>query len=507
MEKMQRDRLPTTVVKAAIRKQKQDLAKKAKEDAAKMRANARALAQQKKGNPMFANLSQGTEPTQQTESLDELLSQSIAFNPRETEKIVEKFGMDETELSQMPMSECPPQLSTELLPYQRQGLAWMLDRESPSLPKEGSDDIVQLWKRVGKRYMNIATNYSSSTAPPLASGGILADDMGLGKTLQVISLILANSTPKTSKSSKATLIISPLGVMSNWRDQIAAHIHKEYALRVLTYHGSGKKEAANLSQYDVVITTYGALASEYGQLLSATGKLAKTKRGLFAIRWRRVVLDEGHTIRTPKTKAACAACMLEADSRWSLTGTPIVNNLKDLYSQGKFIRLSGGLEDLPVFHSALIRPLNAGDENASLLLQALMATICLRRRKDMSFVNLRLPPMESHILHVKFLPHEKEKYEMFEYVITHPILNLIKQVNNTNTLGPRLRVSSWTSSQTKARKQHIPMSLRFFYDFVKYAIIGNFVTTVSKDLWNYWRRIRWLSSLRRTSRHFKPYCN
>ncbi|EEQ34068.1 putative RING-type E3 ubiquitin transferase [Microsporum canis] len=414
IEKMQRDKLPIGAAKAEIRKLKQEQAKKAKEDAARIRANAKVLAREKKGDIMFANLSQGTEPTQQTESLDELLSQSITFNPRETEKIVEKFGMDETELSQMPMADCPAQLSTKLLPYQRQGLAWMLDRESPSLPKEGSDEIVQLWKRVGKRYMNIATNYSSSSAPPLASGGILADDMGLGKTIQIISLILANSTPKTPKSSKTTLIISPLGVMSNWRDQIAAHIFDEHALSVLTYHGPGKKEAANLAKYDVVITTYGALASEYGQLLGATGKLAKAKKGLFSVHWRRVVLDEGHTIRTPKTKAARAACLLEADSRWSLTGTPIVNNLKDLYSQGKFIRLSGGLEDLPVFHSALIRPLNAGDENASLLLQALMATICLRRRKDMSFVNLRLPPMESHILHVKFLPHEKEKYDMFE---------------------------------------------------------------------------------------------
>ncbi|KAF3482406.1 DNA repair protein RAD5 [Arthroderma uncinatum] len=414
LEKMQRDKLPVGVAKAAIRKRKQDDAKRAKEDAAKARANARALAQQEKGKPMFANLASGGEQTVQTESLDELLSQSIAFNPRETEKIVEKFGMDETELSQMPMADCPVELSTQLLPYQRQGLAWMLNRESPSLPEEGSDEIVQLWKRVGKRYMNIATNYTSSKEPPLASGGILADDMGLGKTIQIIALILANSAPKTPKSSRATLIISPLGVMSNWRDQIATHVLDKNALRVLTYHGAGKKEGANLGQYDVVITTYGALASEYGQLLGPTGKLAKTKKGLFSLHWRRVVLDEGHTIRTPKTKAARAACLLEAGSRWSLTGTPIVNNLKDLYSQGKFIRLSGGLEDLPVFHSALIRPLNAGDENASLLLQALMATICLRRKKDMSFVNLRLPPMESHILHVKFLPHEKEKYEMFE---------------------------------------------------------------------------------------------
>ncbi|KKZ66165.1 hypothetical protein EMCG_01142 [[Emmonsia] crescens] len=416
MAKMQLDRLPLKAIKQFRREKQKQCAAYAREAAKQARPLAKGKGQQWKvsENPMYANLSipNGNEP-KETASLEDIIGQSTSFNPREMGQFVERFGTDEDELARMPMAPCPKALSTELLPYQRQGLAWMLDKESPKLPSKGSRDIVQLWKRSGNMFTNIATNYTTVTEPPLASGGILADDMGLGKTVQIISLILTDSAPRTKDSSKTTLVISPLGVMSNWRDQIAQHIHSDQALRVLIYHGAGKKEAKNLNDYDVVVTTYGALASEYGQIENKTLNF-KPSQGLFSLRWRRVVLDEGHTIRNPRTRGARAACKLEADSRWSLTGTPIINNLKDLYSQVKYLGVSGGLEDLAVFNSAVIRPLTACEPNASLVLQALMGTICLRRKKEMNFINLRLPPLSSHVLHVKFLPHEQEKYDMFQ---------------------------------------------------------------------------------------------
>ncbi|KMU76170.1 DNA repair protein RAD5 [Coccidioides immitis RMSCC 3703] len=160
------------------------------------------------------------EKNKNQESIDDIIGQSVVFNPREMSQVVEKFGADEKELAAMPMAECPASLSTELLPYQRQGLAWMLDKESPQLPGIGREDVVQLWKRQAQAYKNIATGYVTNQAPPLASGGILADDMGLGKTIQTISLILADLKVASAQSSRTTLIISPLGVMSNWRDRL-----------------------------------------------------------------------------------------------------------------------------------------------------------------------------------------------------------------------------------------------------------------------------------------------
>lgn len=418
-QRMELDRLPLGELKRRERElaKRQKEREKAQKEAAK-RARALGLNQAEWGmaqNPLFASLAAG-EGISERESLEDIIGQSSAFNPREVGEVVENFGTNEADMANMPMVDTPAALSTEMLPYQRQGLAWMIAKESPNLPAVGSQDVSQLWKRKGNLFTNIATNFSTSQAPQLASGGILADDMGLGKTIQVISLILANSQQKSADCSKTTLIVSPVGVMSNWKNQIQSHTHADKAPSVFIYHGAGKKEAANLSQYDVVVTSYGTLAVEYKP------NTRPSPKGIYSVHWRRVVLDEGHTIRNPQSKGALAACHLQAASRWTLTGTPIINSLKDLYSQVRFLRLSGGLEDMAVFNGALVRPLMSGDPDARLLLQALMGTICLRRRKDMGFVNLRLPPLTSRVLRVKFHDHEQEKYNMFRYVDHHVAL-------------------------------------------------------------------------------------
>lgn len=415
---MEADKLPLADFKRqereeTRRKKEQEKVQKAADKKARALALGKGMQYQGQSELGLSNLMAGEGISE--ENLEDIIGQSSAFNPRDIGQVTENFGLSESDLANMPMADVPPALSTQLLPYQRQGLAWMMDKENPCHPTTGSDDVVQLWKRDGHKFRNIATNYSTSNAPPLASGGILADDMGLGKTIQVISLVLASPQPKTSGATTTTLIISPVGVMSNWKDQMNDHTHRENAPRVLIYHGSGKKEAGNLAQYDVVVTSYGALAMEYKPDFQK-----KPAKGLFSTHWRRVVLDEGHTIRNPRSKGALAACHLLADSRWTLTGTPIINSLKDLYSQIRFLGLTGGLEDPAVFNGVLVRPLMYEDPNARLLLQALMSTLCLRRRKDMGFVNLRLPPLASRVLRVKFHPHEQEKYDMFQYACMPP---------------------------------------------------------------------------------------
>jgi SWI/SNF-related matrix-associated actin-dependent regulator of chromatin subfamily A3 len=145
-------------------------------------------------------------------------------------------------------------------------------------------------------------------------------------------------------------------------------------------------------------------------------KPGTAKKGLFKVNWRRVVLDEAHTIRNPKSKSALACSSLEAASRWALTGTPIVNSLKDLYSILKFLRWSGGLSEYDLFNRVLIRPLNRGVPEANNLLQILMATLCLRRTKEMKFVDLKLPPIQEFIHKVELTSDERKKYEVLEYV-------------------------------------------------------------------------------------------
>jgi len=352
-------------------------------------------------------------------SLEELAKASQAVNLRAGGDAVKSLAMDETQLSQLPMAAQPASLSATMLPYQLQGLAWMTAKEKPEFPAPGSPDAVQLWKRDARgRYANVATSFTVSAGPKLLSGGILADDMGLGKTLQIISLIMTGG-------AGSTLIVAPVGVMSNWEQQIQRHVLPEHAPKVVIYHGTNRQTAGkSLEDFDVVVTSYGTMASEAG----ARGPLSK-------VNWRRVVLDEGHTIRNAKTKAAEAACTLNAESRWVLTGTPMyvvhpppfcelfltsllsVNNIKDLHSLLKFLHITGGIEQAEVFNTVIARPLSVGDARGEALLQSLMVDICLRRKKDMKFVDLKLPPKTEYIHRITFWSDEQKKYDALLWVV------------------------------------------------------------------------------------------
>lgn len=343
-------------------------------------------------------------------SMDDILSHTTDFDPRELGAVVDKYGSSEDQLASLPLAPQPKSLKTQLLPYQRQGLAWLLDRENPALPIPGSAETVQLWKRSPHGgFTNVATNFHNAS-PTLASGGIMADDMGLGKTIQIIALILADP----HRSKQPTLIIAPLSVMSNWSGQMEAHVKENHALKVLTYYGANKtnQRPEDFQKFDVVITNYETAAIEYlpGGLRSNPKPIPRAT-GLFSVNFRRVVLDEGHIIRNSKAKKTQAAYALMAQSRWVLTGTPIVNNLKDLQSHVRFLRLTGGLEQQEVFSAAVIRPLSRSEPGASLVLQALIGTLCLRRMKDMKFVDLRLPELSSHKYTVQWKPSEKAKYD------------------------------------------------------------------------------------------------
>jgi SWI/SNF-related matrix-associated actin-dependent regulator of chromatin subfamily A3 len=103
-----------------------------------------------------------------------------------------------------------------------------------------------------------------------------------------------------------------------------------------------------------------------------------------------------------------------AQSRWALTGTPIINNLKDLFSIVRFLRLSGGLDTLEIFNGAIMRPVLQGETRGRKCLQMLMAGICLRRKKEMGFIDLRLPELSEYVHKVSLFPHEQEKYDALD---------------------------------------------------------------------------------------------
>ncbi|KAI1881221.1 hypothetical protein JX265_000047 [Neoarthrinium moseri] len=341
---------------------------------------------------------------EQEASLRNLVATSETYDAVREDSFTDTLATGEDVLKAMPTAEQPDALKSQMLPYQLQGLAWMLAKENVKLPPVGSKDIVQLWqRRTSTAYINLATSFATSSPPKLISGGILADDMGLGKTLQIISLIVSDGV-----ENGPTLIVAPVSVLSNWEQQIKSHVKNDQQPRVLVYHSCKPMSGDELREYQVVITTYGMIGSE--------SKAGHTGR-LYGVEWRRIVLDEGHTIRNPKAQLALATHKLKARSRWILTGTPIINNVKDFFSLLRFLKLTGGLEDEGLFSAVIARPIKQNYNQhpsrvkAVNLLGHLMKDICLRRRKDMKFVNLNLPPKTEYIHRVTFDKSEKTKYD------------------------------------------------------------------------------------------------
>ncbi|GBC29593.2 swi snf-related matrix-associated actin-dependent regulator of chromatin subfamily a member 3-like 1 [Rhizophagus irregularis DAOM 181602=DAOM 197198] len=186
----------------------------------------------------------------------------------------------------------------------------MLSNEHPKEPT--IDEEVQFWiqkedqtKKI-LNYYNTVARFSTIIRPNLTRGGILADDMGLGKTIQTIALIASKSAINLDSTySKTTLIVAPLSVLENWVEQINTHV-KKGSLSYYVFHDSNRNNDPEfLKNYDIIITTYTILAQSN----------IKERSGLFAIKWLRVILDEGHIIRTRLTKQSIAACNLDAERR------------------------------------------------------------------------------------------------------------------------------------------------------------------------------------------------
>lgn len=153
-------------------------------------------------------------------------------------------------------------------------------------------------------------------------GGILADDMGLGKTIQVISFL---SGMYDAELANHTLLVMPTSLIKNWVHEFAKWTP---GMRVKEFHGSSKAERnRNLERIQrrggVIITTYQMLINNYEQLASYDQR---------EFIWDYVILDEAHKIKTSSTKTAKSAHAIPARHRVLLTGTPVQNNLREMWA-------------------------------------------------------------------------------------------------------------------------------------------------------------------------------
>lgn len=317
-------------------------------------------------------------------------------------------------------------ITTELLPHQKQGLAFMTSKEKERVYGDNEKENSSLWRlrhgNNGQRiFYNVITGQEERESPPQVLGGILADMMGLGKTLSILSLIAssmeqskewcskkppppAEDEVKLKRNAKTTLLVSPLSTIANWEEQIQQHI-KPNSLKYHVYHGGTRcRDIAQLSEYDLIITTYGSVASE-------CNRRSKGKPGpypLEEINWFRIVLDEAHMIREQATLQSKAICRLQAQRRWAVTGTPVQNRLDDLGALIKFLRLKP-FDEKRAFAQYILAPCKNADPEILPKLRLLVDSITLRRLKD----RINLPPRHDKIVRLNFSPQEQELYDIF----------------------------------------------------------------------------------------------
>jgi len=232
-----------------------------------------------------------------------------------------------------------------------------------------------------------------------------------------------------SKKTYGTLIVTPMSLMGQWIDEIK---NKTSANSVSSYMYYGNNTNIDISSVDIVVTSYGTLVSEAKSFLKAMSGLSTEekqdiatlddidisasalRKGLLAVKWKRVVLDEGHTIKNPLTEVAKACTALLSERRWVLSGTPIQNSLDDLYSLIRYLKHEPW--DQPRWWRRTIsEPNTSGDERSLIVLRTLLDDVMLRRTKVMKDPNtgqpiVSLPTKTITIEYIELEDAEKEFY-------------------------------------------------------------------------------------------------
>jgi len=184
-------------------------------------------------------------------------------------------------------------------------------------------------------------------------GAILADEMGLGKTIQIIALL---TSPERDQAAPS-LIVAPTTLLENWRREIA-----KFAPGLKTHIHQGSRRTGDyrvLAPHDVTITSYETVVRD--------GSMFRM------IDWRIVVLDEAQAIKNPDTRRAQAVRQLRRRSGIAVTGTPVENRLRDLWSLVDFA-VPGLLGDVGSFEQRF-----QDDIDGAAALEPLVTPIMLRR--------------------------------------------------------------------------------------------------------------------------------
>ena len=219
-------------------------------------------------------------------------------------------------------------------------------------------------------------------------GGLLADEMGLGKTVQALAMMEAFPGPH--------LVVCPSSLVWNWKREASNFAP---ALRVLTLDGTNRAARFELiPEHDLIVTSYALLRRD----------IAHYRKHSFST----AILDEAQHIKNPDSQNAKAACALKAGARFILTGTPLENSIRDIWSLFDFL-LPGHLGSRKDFQERYEKPLQEGERGP--LWERLGRRIrpsMLRRRK--AEILTELPDKIEQIVEVELTGPQKAAYTQLQ---------------------------------------------------------------------------------------------
>ncbi len=225
-------------------------------------------------------------------------------------------------------------------------------------------------------------------------GGILADDMGLGKTLQ--ALTLAASLHEAGALQRPILVVAPTSVVTTWASE-AARFTPELTVRVVEQTSAKRPQSvAELAAgCDLLVTSYTLLrldADEYAAEI-----------------WEAVYLDEAQFVKNHQSLSYKSVRRLRASAKFAFTGTPLENNLMDLWSLLSIVA-PGLFADPTVFTDLYRRPIESGsDPDALARLHRRIRPLMLRRTKRT--VARELPDKQDQVLRVPLTPAHRRLYD------------------------------------------------------------------------------------------------
>ena len=324
------------------------------------------------------------------------------------------------ELDSVEQVPLPAGLKAELRPYQAEGFNW----------------LAFLWKH--------------------GLGGILADDMGLGKTLQTLALLAyarehaaqdhdggtlgddggtpddsgttgdsattgdsGTGTAAGSRTRRPFLVVAPTSVVPNWLSEAARFTPGLRAVAIPDTTAKSKVPLAELTaDADIVVTSYAVFRLDFASYR--------------ALEWDGLILDEAQFVKNRTTRAHQCARDLNAPFKLAITGTPMENNLLELWSL--FAIVAPGLfPSARKFIEEYQRPIERGEDSKLLArLRRRIRPLLMRRTKEA--VAKDLPEKQEQVLEVELSPKHRKIYEMHLQRERQKLMGLIKDLDRNRMI-------------------------------------------------------------------------